>query len=130
VHQSLTKVFELTEQITKENSKRITKALEGRAETLENFVSVQEGLSETSDSVRKLAGKPDASEGKSKLVELGTTMILFPDPTPVGDVVGLAMITAGLLDKKYRKKPLSIYDAKIEFAETWKELQELRQLVP
>lgn len=115
------------QEISKKDSKKIVKSLNERAETLEDFGRTHGGLSQINTSINKLTGKPETSEEKSKLVKLGTSLILFPEPTPVTDVIGIAMITAGLLEKRYKKRPLTIYDTKKEFAESIKELQKLRQ---
>ena len=114
-------------EVSKENSKKIANTLGERAKTIEEFERTSTGLSPLKTSINKMAGKPEGPEDKSQLVKAGTTLILIPDPFPVTDVVGLAMITAGIVHKKYKKKPLTIYDAKREFAESMKQLEKLRQ---
>ncbi len=117
----------LSQEINKEESKKIIKSLEERAKTLEEFGKTQSDLSRINTSIRKLTGKPETTEEKSKLIKLGTSLILFPEPTEISDVIGLAMITAGLLETKFKKRPLTLYDTKREFGDTLKELQKLRQ---
>jgi hypothetical protein len=117
----------MTLEIRKEDLKKITKSLSERAETLEEFGRAQADISKIGTPLKKIVGKPETSEDKSKLIKLGTSIFLFPDPTPITPVIGAAMVAAGLLERKYGKKPLVAYDTTRELTESLKELQRLRQ---
>jgi len=119
----------LNQEVKKENIRKITASLDERAKTLEEFGKTQNGLSKMTTSLNKMSGKPETMDEKSKLIKIGTSLILFPEPTEISDVIGAAMITAGLLESKFKKKPLTIYETRKEFAETLKELEKLRKIM-
>ncbi|OGD45839.1 hypothetical protein A3K70_04685 [Candidatus Bathyarchaeota archaeon RBG_16_48_13] len=119
----------MTQDIRKEDAKKIVKSLNERAENLEQFGRAQADLSKINTSIGKLGVTPESSSQKSKLVSLGTALIIFPEPFGVSDVTGAAMIAAGLLAMKLKKKPLTIHEVKRDFTESIKELQKLRQTV-
>ena len=119
----------MNQEVKKENIRKITASLDERAKTLEEFGKIQNGLSKMTTSLNKMSGKPETMDEKSKLIKIGTSLILFPEPTEISDVIGAAMITAGLLESKFKKKPLTIYETRKEFAETLKELEKLRKIM-
>ena len=119
----------MNQEIKKEDIRKITSSLEERAKTLDEFGKIQNGLSKTATSLNEMFGKPETMDEKSKLIKIGTTLILIPEPTPITPVVGAAMIGAGLLESKFKKKPLTIYQTRKEFAETLKELEKLRKIM-
>ena len=116
----------LTHEIRKEDM-RIIKSMDERARNLEQFKSVQADLSAVIEPTRKFIGKPTSSNEKSRLITLGTSIMLIPEPTPVTPIIGGTMVAAGLLESRLVKKPLSICDTKREFGESLKEMQKLRQ---
>jgi len=62
-------------------------------------------------------------DGKhSWLIKAGVALIAFPDPT-VSDVVGSAMIAAGLVQEGVRRRSLHIEDVTKTFQRTMQELR-------
>jgi hypothetical protein len=59
---------------------------------------------------------------KSKLIKIGVACIMFPDPSPVGEIIGAGFIAAGLVQKGIQKRTLYIGDLKKTFENTLKEL--------
>lgn len=58
---------------------------------------------------------------KSKLIKIGVACIMFPDPSPIGEIIGAGLIAAGLVQKGIQKA-LSIGDLKKTFESTLREL--------
>lgn len=59
---------------------------------------------------------------KSKLIKIGVACIMFPDPSPVGEIIGAGFIAAGLVQKGIQKRTLYIGDLKKTFESTLREL--------
>lgn len=64
---------------------------------------------------------------KSKLIKLGVACIVLPDPSPVGEIVGAGLITAGLVQKGIRKQYLYLGDIKKTYEKTLREVQLAKQ---
>jgi hypothetical protein len=47
---------------------------------------------------------------------------MFPDPSPVGEIIGAGLIAAGLVQKGIQKRTLYIGDLKKTFESTLREL--------
>lgn len=62
----------------------------------------------------------------STLVKVGLTLIAVPDPFIVTDVVGAALVTAGVIQTKVRNSKLHIEDVYKTFPKIVKELEALR----
>lgn len=60
---------------------------------------------------------------KSRLIKIGVACIMFPDPSPVGEIVGAGFIAAGLVQKGIRKQYLYLGDIKKTYEKTLRELE-------
>lgn len=49
-------------------------------------------------------------EKKSKLIKIALTLITLPEPTPVSETVGAAVLVAGLAQKKIKDSALYVED--------------------
>ncbi len=65
---------------------------------------------------------------KSILIKAGLAMIAFPDPT-ISDVVGAAMVAAGLIQMKMRNSALHVDDVYKTFPKVVKELAAIKSHV-
>jgi hypothetical protein len=63
---------------------------------------------------------------RSWLIKVGLALIAFPDPT-VSDVVGSAMVAAGLVQEGIRRRTLHVDDVYKTFQNTLKGVQSLRE---
>jgi len=88
-------------------------------ETLGNIKEFSENLS----SLKSLW----KTSNKSKLVKLGLSLIVFPEPTPVTEIVGATLLSAGLIQQKIRNSGLHIEDIQKTFQEVFKNLNNLRE---
>jgi len=65
---------------------------------------------------------------KSFLIKAGIAMIAFPDPT-ISDVIGSAMVAAGLIQMKMRNSALHVDDVYKTFPRVVKELGKIKERV-
>jgi hypothetical protein len=108
-----------------------------RKEEIESFaVMLQElGLSykETAEVMSglsrelKLTKRLWKKNNGSKLVKVGLTLIALPEPFIVTDVVGAALVTAGLLQARIKNSRLHIEDVYRTFPKIVNELEALRE---
>ena len=59
---------------------------------------------------------------KSKLIKIGVSLIMFPDPSPVGDIVGAGFLAAGAIQKGIQNQSLYVGDIKKTFENTLREV--------
>jgi len=67
---------------------------------------------------------------KSKLIKLAITLITFPEPTPISETMGAAVLAAGLIQNQIKKSTLHVEDVYKTFQEMNNEILKLRQLKP
>lgn len=66
------------------------------------------------------------NNGNSAMIKVGLALIAFPDPT-ISDILGSALIAAGLIQLKMKHSILHIEDVYKTFPQVIKELGSLRQ---
>lgn len=71
-------------------------------------------------------GKLWREKNKSRLVKIGVTLILLPDPG-ISNVVGAGLVAAGLLQDKIKNSGLFLEDIAKTYPRLFKELQQARQ---
>ena len=49
-------------------------------------------------------------EKKSKLIKIALTLITLPEPTPVSETIGAAVLVAGLVQKRIKNSSLHVED--------------------
>jgi hypothetical protein len=64
---------------------------------------------------------------KSKLIKLALALITFPEPTPISESVGAAILALGLIQKRIKKSALHIDDVYQTFQEINKNVLKIRQ---
>jgi hypothetical protein len=64
---------------------------------------------------------------KSRLIKLGVACIVFPDPSPVGEIIGAGLITAGMVQKGIQKQSIYLGDIKKTFESTLREVHSTKQ---
>ena len=67
------------------------------------------------------------SEKKSKLIKLALTMITFPEPTPISETIGAAVLVAGLVQNRVKKSTLHVDDIYKTFQEVNNDILKIRQ---
>lgn len=64
---------------------------------------------------------------KSKLIKLACALIAFPEPTPITECVGAAVLTVGLVQNRIKKSSLHIEDVYRTFQDINKNVLKIRQ---
>jgi hypothetical protein len=66
-------------------------------------------------------------EKKSKLIKLALTLITFPEPTPISETVGAAVLVAGLIQNRIKKSTLHVEDVYKTFQDVNNDILKIRQ---
>jgi len=93
-----------------------------RRETVSTMDRVMQSFTEELRSTQKLWRKGN----NSFLIKAGLALIAFPDPT-ISDVIGSAMVTAGIIQLKMRNSTLRVEDVYKTFPRVVKELGAIKQ---
>jgi hypothetical protein len=64
---------------------------------------------------------------KSKLIKLACALITFPEPTPISESIGAAVLALGLIQKRIKKSALHVDDVYQTYREINKNLLKIRQ---
>ena len=90
-------------------------------ELAESYAEVQKALKTTARESAKT--KKLWREGnKSNLIKIGMACIMFPDPSPVGEIIGAGFLVAGAIQKGIQKRTLYISDLKKNLDSTLREI--------
>jgi hypothetical protein len=66
-------------------------------------------------------------ENRSKLIKLGVTLIVFPEPTPISETVGACFVAAGMIQEGVRNRSIYVEDIGKTFQNTMKEVLSIKQ---
>lgn len=66
-------------------------------------------------------------EKKSKLIKIALTLITFPEPTPVSETIGAAVLVAGLVQNRIKKSTLHVEDIYKTFQDVNKDILKIRE---
>jgi hypothetical protein len=64
---------------------------------------------------------------KSKLIKLAITLITFPEPTPISETMGAAVLAAGLIQNRIKKSTLHVDDVYKTFQDVNNDILKIRQ---
>jgi hypothetical protein len=87
----------------------------------EDLIQAMKGTVEATEAVKRLR----RSENRSRLIKVGLTLIAFPEPTVVGDVVGSVLVAAGAVQQGIRKRSMYVEDVSKSFHETLKGIRDV-----
>jgi hypothetical protein len=65
-------------------------------------------------------------EKKSKLIKLALTLITFPEPTPISETVGAAVLVAGLVQNRIKNSTLHVEDVYKTFQDVNNDILKIR----
>lgn len=69
-------------------------------------------------------------EKKSKLIKIALTLITLPEPTPISETVGAAVLVAGIAQKKIKDSALHVEDVYKTCKELNKDIMKIREFKP
>jgi hypothetical protein len=96
--------------------------------TAKSLHALTESYAETCTAIKSTAketvkAKKLWREGnKSNLIKIGVACIVFPDPSPVGEIIGAGFLVAGAVQKGIQNRALYVGDIKKNLESTLKEL--------
>lgn len=105
-----------------QKAKVVAKSLNELVESSKDLGATIAETTKNAASIRKLYREGN----KSKLIQLGVSVFLIPEPTPICDVVGAGLVAAGLIQQHIKNKALYIDDIPSELKRTLRELQSKR----
>ena len=66
-------------------------------------------------------------EKRSKLIKLALTLIMFPEPTPISETIGAAVLVAGLVQNRVKNSTLHVEDVYKMFQDMNNDILKIRQ---
>ena len=88
--------------------------------------------SETAEVVNEMSKDVNAAKklwregSKSNLIKLAITLITFPEPTPISETMGAAVLVAGLVQNRRKKATLHVEDVFKTFQEVNNDILKIR----
>jgi len=64
---------------------------------------------------------------KSRLIKIAITLITFPEPTPISETMGAAVLVAGLIQNRVKKSTLHVEDVYKTFQDVNNDILKIRQ---
>ncbi len=105
-----------------EKAKLASRAIQ---ELSESYVELHRAIKDTAAETART--KKLWREGnKSNLIKIGMACIVFPDPSPVSEIIGAGFLIAGATQKAIRNRSAYVGDIKKSFEGTLKELNSTR----
>jgi len=100
-------------------------ASEAAVEVSQNRKDVAAALKQTKQNA--MATRNLSKEGnKSKLIQIGISLIVFPEPTPISETVGSCFVAAGLIQQGIKKQAIYLDDIPKNLQSAFKEIHAQR----
>ncbi len=94
-------------------------------ELIETYTEVHRALKTSAKETAKT--KKLWREGnKSNLIKIGMACIMFPDPSPVGEIIGAGFLVAGAVQKGIQNRTVYVGDINKNLQSTIKELNSIQ----
>jgi hypothetical protein len=106
-----------------EQAKIAAKALNELSESYVDLLGAVKGTTNAAEAAKKLWREGN----KSRLIKIGVSLIVFPEPTPISETVGACFIAAGAVQKGIRSRAIYIEDITKTFKNTLKDVLETSQ---
>lgn len=100
---------------------QVKAATEALKELNENYIDVIGAVKSTAK-VAKDTKKLWKEGNKSRLIKIGLTLIVFPEPTPISETVGACFIAAGAIQKGIKSRAIYMEDITKTFKNTIKDV--------
>jgi hypothetical protein len=100
--------------------KNITEALKELNESYIDVFNTMKSTAKTAETTKKLWREGN----KSRLIKIGVSLVVFPEPTPVSETIGACFIAAGAVQKGIRNRSIYLEDITKTFKSTFKDVLE------
>jgi hypothetical protein len=106
-----------------EQAKNATQALNELSESYSDLLGAVKGTANAADAAKKLWREGN----KSRLIKIGVSLIVFPEPTPITETIGACFIAAGAVQKGIKSRAIYLEDITKTFKNTLKDVLETSQ---
>ena len=106
-----------------EQIKNATKAMNELSESYIDLFDAVKGTANVARSTKKLWREGN----KSRLIKIGMSLIVFPEPTPISETIGACFIAAGAVQKGIKSRAIYFEDITKTFKNTLKDVLETSQ---
>ena len=101
-----------------EQVKSTTEALKELSEIYADTIGAVKSTSNTVAGTKKLWREGN----KSRLIKIGLSLIVFPEPTPISETIGACFIAAGAVQKGIKSRAIYMEDITKTFKTTMKDV--------
>jgi hypothetical protein len=106
-----------------EQAKNATQALNELSESYIDLLGAVKGTANAVEATKKLWREGN----KSRLIKIGVSLIVFPEPTPISETIGACFIAAGAVQKGIQSRAIYLEDITKTFKNTFKDVLETSQ---
>ena len=101
-----------------EQIKNTAKALNELSESYADLFDAIKNTAKTAEATKNLwrEGK------KSRLIKIGLSLVVFPEPTPISETVGACFIAAGAIQKGIQSRSIFLEDVTKTFKKTFQDV--------
>jgi len=106
-----------------EQVKALTKALNELSESYIDAIGAVKSTVKAAADTKKLW----RDGNKSRLIKIGVSLIVFPEPTPISETIGACFIAAGAVQKGIKSRAIYMEDITKTFKNTLRDVLETSQ---
>jgi hypothetical protein len=106
-----------------EQVKTATKALNELSESYVDLIGAVKSTANAAEATKKLWREGN----KSRLIKIGVSLIVFPEPTPISETIGACFIAAGAVQKGIKSRAIYLEDITKTFKNTLQDVLETSQ---
>src|SRR4030043_401506 len=108
-----------------DNAKTAVQALR---ELIESYVEVGRAVKASGMQVNQLR-KLSRDGHKSRLIKIGLSLIVFPEPTPISETVGACFVAAGVIQQGIKNQSIYIDDIPKTLHRTLNEVRSFKDII-
>lgn len=106
-----------------EQAKSAIKAFNELSQDYKNLYGALKGTTNSIGATKQLWREGN----KSRLIKIGVTLIMFPEPTPISETIGACFVAAGAIQKGIKSRAIYLDDLKKTFKSTLRDVLETSQ---
>jgi hypothetical protein len=106
-----------------EQVKAATEALKELRESHFDAIGALKSTANAAEATKKLWREGN----KSRLIKIGLSLIVFPEPTPISETIGACFIAAGAVQKGIKSRAIYLEDITKTFKNTLQDVLETSQ---
>ena len=106
-----------------EQVKATTEALKELSESYVDVIGAVKSTANAAADTKKLWREGN----KSRLIKIGLSLIVFPEPTPISETIGACFIAAGAIQKGIKSRAIYMEDITKTFKTTLRDVMETSQ---